>query len=77
MPTTSPSTLVTPSNLGQTQTQFPNQFNQVNNSGFNPNVGNVGTQANQLSQPQPNFSVPRQIPGRYIGGGQINTFANP
>jgi hypothetical protein len=22
-------------------------------------------------------SLPRPIPGRYIGGGQINTFANP
>jgi hypothetical protein len=28
------------------------------------------------SQPAP-FSVPRTPPGRYIGGGQINTFSNP
>ncbi|NJO44577.1 MAG: hypothetical protein HC835_02455 [Oscillatoriales cyanobacterium RM2_1_1] len=28
-------------------------------------------------QPQQPFSVPRPIPGRTIGGGEINTFANP
>lgn len=30
------------------------------------------------SQPMPSpFSVPRAVPGRSIGGGQINTFSNP
>lgn len=36
----------------------------------------------QVSQPQPQaspapFSIPRAVPGRSIGGGQINTFSNP
>lgn len=36
----------------------------------------------QVSQPQPQaspapFSIPRTVPGRSIGGGQINTFSNP
>lgn len=31
----------------------------------------------QPLQPTYPFSVPRPIPGRYIGGGQINTFSNP
>jgi len=31
-----------------------------------------------VSQPMPSpFSVPRAVPGRSIGGGQINTFSNP
>jgi hypothetical protein len=30
------------------------------------------------SQPMPSpFSVPRAVPGRSIGGGQVNTFSNP
>lgn len=44
-----------------------------------PNFGSVPQNANgggQPIQPQP-FAVPRQIPGRYIGGGEINTFADP
>jgi len=49
-----------------------NQNNGVNNSGFS---GNAGLQPSQLNQ-QP-FSVPRRIPGRSIGGGEINTFSNP
>lgn len=39
------------------------------------NFGATQVQPSQLT-PSP-FSVPRQIPGRYIGGGQINTFSNP
>jgi hypothetical protein len=55
--------------------------------GVNPGTGanvpanpyNYGNPSAQPAQPaqQPNFSVPRTIPGRYIGGGQINTFSNP
>jgi hypothetical protein len=44
-----------------------------------PNFGVVPQNTNLGIQPiQPQtFSAPRQIPGRYIGGGEINTFANP
>lgn len=49
-----------------------NQNNGFNNSGFS---GNAGLQPSQLNQ-QP-FSAPRRVPGRNIGGGEINTFSNP
>jgi hypothetical protein len=45
-----------------------------------PNFGVVPQNTNQGGQPiQPQpFSTPRSLtPGRYIGGGEINTFANP
>ncbi|WP_445244376.1 hypothetical protein [Microcoleus sp. OTE_8_concoct_300] len=45
-----------------------------------PNFGVVPQNTNQGGQPiQPQpFSTPRSLtPGRYIGGGKINTFANP
>jgi hypothetical protein len=45
-----------------------------------PNFGVVPQNTNQGVQPmQPqSFSTPRSLtPGRYIGGGEINTFANP
>ncbi|MBE9188690.1 hypothetical protein IQ270_29690, partial [Microcoleus sp. LEGE 07076] len=55
------------------------QPSQVNLSG-QPNFGAVPQNTNQNAQqiqPQP-FSTPRSLtPGRYIGGGEINTFANP
>ncbi|WP_449417140.1 hypothetical protein [Phormidium nigroviride] len=46
-----------------------------------PNFGATSNQVNQTWQPigptsEP-VSLPRPIPGRYIGGGEINTFANP
>ena len=31
----------------------------------------------QPVEPRAPFTVPRPIPGRYIGGGEINTFSNP
>ncbi|HEY9749155.1 MAG TPA: hypothetical protein V6C63_10785, partial [Allocoleopsis sp.] len=49
-----------------------NQNNGFNNSGFSDNAG---LQPSQLNQ-QP-FSAPRRVPGRNIGGGEINTFSNP
>jgi hypothetical protein len=55
------------------------QPNQWNVPAQQPNFGSVPQNANgggQPMQPQP-FAVPRQIPGRYIGGGEINTFADP
>ena len=59
----------------QYQQEQPSQLNLPDR----PNFGSVPLNANQGQQPiQPQpFSVPRQIPGRYIGGGEINTFANP
>ncbi|MEO6861922.1 MAG: hypothetical protein ABI180_10375 [Microcoleus sp.] len=60
------------------------QFEQAQPSQLNlpgqPNFGVVPQNTNQSGQPiQPEpFSTPRSLtPGRYIGGGQINTFANP
>jgi hypothetical protein len=44
------------------------------NPGFSPSIG---TPAAQPIPPDPPFTAPRPIPGRYIGGGQINTFSNP
>jgi hypothetical protein len=58
------------------QQEQPNQWNvpaQQPNFGAVPQNVKVGEQP---MQPQP-FAVPRQIPGRYIGGGEINTFADP
>ncbi|MGB3266416.1 MAG: hypothetical protein WBA89_20950 [Microcoleus sp.] len=52
---------------------------QLNSSG-QPNFGAVPQntdRGDRQIQPQP-FSTPRSLtPGRYIGGGEINTFANP
>lgn len=39
-------------------------------------VPNFNTPTTTLPQPVP-FSIPRTPPGRYIGGGEINTFSNP
>ncbi len=60
------------------------QFQQPQPSQINlpsqPNFGAVPQNTNQGGppiQPQP-FSTPRSLtPGRYIGGGEINTFGNP
>lgn len=60
------------------------QFQQPQPSQINlpsqPNFGVVPQNTNQGGpqiQPEP-FSTPRSLtPGRYIGGGEINTFANP
>lgn len=60
----------------QFQPVQPNQPNLSNQ----PNFGAVPQNTNQGVQPiQPqSFSTPRSLtPGRYIGGGEINTFANP
>ncbi|MEG4321109.1 MULTISPECIES: hypothetical protein [unclassified Microcoleus] len=60
------------------------QFEQPQPSRLNlpgeANFGVVPQNTNQNAQPiQPQpFSTPRSLtPGRYIGGGEINTFANP
>jgi hypothetical protein len=57
----------------------PAQPSQLNLPGP-PNFGVVPQHTNQGGQPiQPQpFSTPRSLaPGRYIGGGEINTFSNP
>lgn len=64
-----------PSSVGQYSTQPYGQSNGISNSGFNSSQVNSGVQSNQ--QNPPNYSTPRPVPGRYIGGGQINTFSNP
>ncbi|MEG3932409.1 MULTISPECIES: hypothetical protein [unclassified Microcoleus] len=60
----------------QFQTPPPSQLNLPQQ----PNFGVVPQNTNQGVQPiQPQtFATPRSLaPGRYIGGGEINTFANP
>ncbi len=56
------------------------QPSQLNLPPEQPNFGVVPQNTNQgvqPIQPQP-FATPRSLPpGRYIGGGEINTFANP
>ena len=70
-----PSLPTTSSNLGQSP--LPGGVPVTGYSGsVNSNVGNTGLQPSQLPS-QPNFSVPRPIPGRNIGGGEINSFSNP
>ncbi len=56
--------------------QFPGAPTSSNdlNRAYSPNFNNP--QAEQTPAPLP-FSAPRSVPGRYIGGGQINTFSNP
>ncbi len=59
----------------QFQTPQPSQLNLPSQ----PNFGAVPQNTNQGAQPQPQpFSTPRSLtPGRYLGGGEINTFGNP
>jgi hypothetical protein len=58
------------------QTTVPNANGQngLTGTGVNSNLSPSQNQPVQSVQP---FTVPRPIPGRYIGGGQINTFSNP
>lgn len=60
-------------NYGTRQAAPPvfSQPQTVNTPTFNNNQFNQGFQAN------PRTITPRQVPGRYIGGGEINTFSNP
>ena len=46
-------------------------------SGQNQNFGNPAAGSQVVTPPPAPFSAPRSVPGRYIGGGQINTFGNP
>lgn len=61
--------------------QFSNQINNANvprlitNPGFNRNFRSPALQPFPTNQPINNS--PRRIPGRFIGGGEINTFSNP
>ena len=55
-------------------------FNSGNvNSGVVTPFPSPGTSAPEASSfpSEPTFSAPRSIPGRSIGGGNINTFSNP
>lgn len=80
-----------PNANGSFGTPFPNNASStpttgsLNNSLVNPQNYQVNqntllqnTQADQFNQMnQRPFSAPRPVPGRRIGGGEINTFANP
>lgn len=69
-PSQTPTNLATPANTPQFQTIQPQPLNfEVDYS-----VGNVSGGTTQPTTPAP---VRGSIPGRYIGGGEINTFANP
>ncbi|SKB14286.1 conserved hypothetical protein [Planktothrix sp. PCC 11201] len=69
---TVPSYSVTPNTNINSTVQPVQPNNYMTPSNMNPNI-----QQGQIGQTQPNFSVPNRVPGRYIGGGEINTFANP
>ena len=60
-------------NYGTRQAAPPvfSQPQTANTPTFNNNQFNQGFQAN------PRTIAPRPVPGRYIGGGEINTFSNP
>jgi len=73
VPTAASVTPITSSSVSSPIVQSSTQNLGFNNSGLPANTAN--TQSSQLNQQ--NFSAPRPIPGRYIGGGQINTFSNP
>jgi len=64
-------------NSGNSQFKFvqPIQPNSPTQSNFEVVPQNTN-QGIQPIQPQP-FPAQRQIPGRYLGGGEINTFSNP
>ena len=80
-PSAAPSKIISPqfspnSANSEFQPAQPSQLNLPDppNFGVVPQNTNQGVQP---MQPQP-FSTPRSLtPGRYIGGGKINTFANP
>ena len=61
---------------------YPQQPNALNSTNVPRMITNPGFQRNfrspalQPLQPVPS-TPPRRIPGRYIGGGEINTFSNP
>ncbi|NES67671.1 MAG: hypothetical protein F6K24_21735 [Okeania sp. SIO2D1] len=64
-------------NYQPAQTQNYNQQVQPGfNSGLGNNQFNQNLQQPRLNQPQSTSTYIR-TPGRYIGGGQINTFSNP
>ncbi|MEL7037946.1 MAG: hypothetical protein AAFO04_20360 [Cyanobacteria bacterium J06592_8] len=64
----------TPTTPGVTNNS-PNPQNYQVNQNTNTLIQNPSDQFNQMNQ-RP-FSAPRPTPGRRIGGGKINTFANP
>lgn len=66
---------IVPANYGQSALPGFSQGTGANTPAIPYNYGNTSVQPVQPTQ-TPN-SVPRPIPGRYIGGGQINTFSNP
>jgi hypothetical protein len=49
----------------------------VVNPGINGTSPTVPTYTTPSAQPDASFSVPNQVPGRYIGNGEIDTFGNP
>lgn len=63
-----------------TNSQFksvqPSQSNSSSQYNFGVVPQNTINQGLQPIQPQP-LPAQRQIPGRYLGGGEINTFSNP
>lgn len=63
----------------QTQGYGYTSSGSSSNSGYSstPSGTPSGTQYQSPQSSTSSFSVPRATPGRYIGGGEINTFSNP
>ncbi len=72
----SPSSVNSPTNVPTYQPLNPPSVPSppMDSSGLNLNTDTPGV---QTLPPIQLFSVPNSIPGRYIGGGNINTFSNP
>jgi len=69
------------SQVGQPQYTAPS-FNNAPNGSTMPNSGvteaqGVSADGATVNSPTTPYSIPRSAPGRYIGNGEINTFANP
>jgi hypothetical protein len=67
-----PAVPTTPSNFGQS----PFNSNPFGQAGQFGNVPNPQAQQQQLNQ-SPNAPISPRAPGRYLGGGQINSFSDP
>ncbi len=78
VPTQSAATpAIAPTSLNGVNAPYAMPGNQVGNGLGNPTAMPADQPIDPLDvEPDP-FSVPRAAPGRYIGNGNINTFANP
>ncbi|MEC4985695.1 MAG: hypothetical protein SAJ37_21365 [Oscillatoria sp. PMC 1068.18] len=81
-PNLTPSPVQVTPGSANTYGQFSNQRTTVTNP-YNASLNNSSVQPSQIQPgqlnptPNSNSNTRRRYPGRYIGGGEINTFSNP